>query len=74
MQKRLDTQPGVMRIRRQTVEHPSGTLKHWTGDTHFLTRTLQRESTEMTLHVLAYNLKRVIKILGTSVLMRAILD
>ena len=72
MQKRLDLQPNVMRIRRQTVEHPFGTLKHWMGATHFLTRTLERVSTEMSLHVLAYNLKRVIKIIGTGALMKAI--
>lgn len=64
MQARLDQTPESMRIRRQTVEHPFGTLKAWMGATHFLTRTLQRVSTEMSLHVLAYNLKRVMKILG----------
>ena len=72
MQKRLDLQPDVMRIRRQTVEHPFGTLKHWMGATHFLTRTLERVRTEMSLHVLAYNVKRVIKIIGTGALMKAI--
>jgi hypothetical protein len=46
-----------MQIRRQTVEHPFGTIKAWMGSTHFLTRTLGRVSTEMSLHVLAYNLK-----------------
>ena len=74
MQKRLDLQPGVMRTRRQTVEHPFGTLKHWMGATHFLTRALGRVSTEMSLHVLAYNLKRVLKIIGTQALMKAILQ
>ena len=58
-----------MRTRRQTVEHPFGTIKHWMGSTHFLTRTLKRVSTEMSLHVLAYNLKRVMTILGPEVLM-----
>jgi hypothetical protein len=53
-----------MGIRRQTVEHPYGTLKHWMGATHFLTRTLERVRTEMSLHVLAYNMKRVMNILG----------
>ena len=53
-----------MRIRRQTVEHPFGTIKSWMGSAHFLTKTLERVSTEMSLHVLAYNLKRVMKILG----------
>ena len=64
MQKRLDKTPEAMRTRRQTVEHPFGTLKDWMGATHFLTRTLERVSTEMSLHVLAYNLKRVMKIIG----------
>lgn len=72
MQKRLDTKPEVMRTRRQTVEHPFGTLKDWMGATHFLTKTLERVSTEMSLHVLAYNLKRVMKILGVGALMAAI--
>jgi hypothetical protein len=72
MQKRLDLQPGVMRTRRRTVEHPFGTLKYWMGATHFLTRTLGRVSTEMSLHVLAYNLKRVIKILGEQALLKAL--
>ena len=54
----------MMRIRRQTVEHPFGTLKSWMGVTHFLTRTLARVSIEMSLHVLAYNLKRVLRLLG----------
>ena len=66
MQIRLELQPEMMRIRRQTVEHPFGTLKSWMGYTHFLTKTLPRVSTEMSLHVLAYNLKRVIKLLGTA--------
>jgi hypothetical protein len=47
-----------MGVRRQTVEHPFGTLKAWMGATHFLTRTLDKVRTEMSLHVLAYNLKR----------------
>ena len=51
-------------MRRQTAEHPFGTIKHWMGSTHFLTKTLARVSTEMSLHVLAYNLKRLISILG----------
>ena len=72
MQRRLDQAPDSMRIRRQTAEHPFGTLKAWMGSTHFLTRTLKRVSTEMSLHVLAYNMKRVIAILGAGPLMRAI--
>lgn len=69
---RLDQAPEMMRVRRQTVEHPFGTLKAWMGHTHFLTKTLPRVSTEMSLHVLAYNLKRVMNILGTRTLIEAI--
>ena len=71
MQIRLDRAPDSMRIRRQTVEHPFGTLKLWMGSAHFLTRTLDRVSTEMRLQVLAYNLKRVMKILGVAALIGA---
>ena len=71
MQARLDQAPDSMRIRRQTVEHPFGTLKLWMGSAHFLTKTLDRVSTEMGLHVLAYNLRRVMKILGNGALMEA---
>ncbi|MEJ2632544.1 MAG: IS1182 family transposase [Acidihalobacter sp.] len=71
-ERRLDEQPERMRVRRSTVEHPFGTLKAWMGHTHFLTRTLPRVSTEMSLHVLAYNLKRVMAIMGTQPLMAAI--
>jgi len=46
-------------VRRQTVEHPFGTLKHWMGSAHFMTRTLKLVNTEISLHVLAYNLKRL---------------
>jgi transposase len=71
MQRRLDRDPAKMQIRRQTAEHPFGTLKAWMGATHFLTRTLGRVSTEMSLHVLAYNLKRMMKIMGTGPLIAA---
>jgi hypothetical protein len=71
MQRRLDREPERMRQRRQTVEHPFGTIKHWMGSAHFLTKTLARVSTEMSLHVLAYNLKRVMRVLGTAETMRA---
>ncbi len=71
-QTRLEQHPDIMRIRRSTVEHPFGTLKAWMGSTHFLTRTLDRVSTEMSLHVLAYNLKRVMSILGAEALIEAI--
>jgi len=72
MQARLDRMPDAMTIRRQTVEHPFGTLKAWMGSTHFLTRTLEKVKTEMSLQVLAYNLKRMINIFGVTPLMRAI--
>ena len=61
---RLDRKLQQITVRRRTVEHVFGTLKHWMGSTHFLTRRLENVSTEMSLHVLAYNLKRVIAILG----------
>jgi len=69
---RLADYPNAMRIRRSTVEHPFGTLKAWMGSTHFLTKTLDRVSTEMSLHVLAYNLKRVINLIGTRKLIESI--
>ena len=72
MQARLDRMPDAMLVRRQTVEHPFGTIKAWMGSTHFLTRTLKRVGTEMSLHVLAYNMKRVIAIIGVGPLMEAI--
>ena len=72
MQARLDRQPELMRRRRCTVEHPFGTIKHWMGATHFLMRTLAHVRTEMSLHVLAYNLKRVMRILGIAPLLRAL--
>ena len=65
MQRRLDRTPEASRLRRQTAEHPFGTLKAWMGSTHFLTKTLPRVRTEMSLHVLAYNLKRALQIFGT---------
>jgi transposase len=71
MQERLDRTPHAMRLRRATVEHPFGTLKAWMGATHFRTRTLEKVETEMSLHVLAYNLKRVIAILGPQPLIEA---
>lgn len=71
VQERLEGAPEAMKLRRQTVEHVFGTLKAWMGPSHFLTRTLPRVRTEMSLQVLAYNLKRVIKILGARPLMAA---
>jgi predicted RecB family nuclease len=72
MQDRLDRMPEAMLIRRQTVEHPFGTIKAWMGSTHFLMKTLEKVKTEMSLHVLAYNLKRMISILGVRPLLRAL--
>jgi len=68
---RLEQQPDMMKIRKSTVEHPFGTIKHWMGSTHFQMKTLKRVSAEMSLHVLAYNLKRVLKIMGAVPLMEA---
>lgn len=62
--RQLDRQPEAKTLRRRTVEHVFGTLKHWMGSAHFLTRRLANVGTEMSLHVLAYNLKRVMSILG----------
>jgi hypothetical protein len=70
MQRRLDRMPDAMTLRRSTIEHVFGTLKHWMGSAHFLTRTLVHVSTEMSLHVLAYNLKRVMSILGIAKTMK----
>ena len=72
MQARLEGMADAMGVRRQTVEHPFGTLKAWMGSTHFLTRTLAKVRTEMSLHVLAYNVKRMIAILGIGPLIEAI--
>ena len=72
LEARLDKEPERMRARRETVEHPFGTIKSWMGSTHFQMRTLKRVGTEMSLHVLAYNLKRVIAILGARPLIAAI--
>lgn len=72
MQARLERMPDAMTIRRQTVEHPFATLKAWMGSTHFLTRTLEKVKTEMSLQVLAYNMKRMINIFGVRPLMKAI--
>jgi len=71
-QKRLDKNPQAMRVRRETVEHTFGTLKMRMGATHFLMRRLPKVASEMALHVLAYNLTRVMNIMGTEPLMAAI--
>ena len=72
MHQRLQQTPTASRIRKRTVEHTFGTLKAWMGATHFLTKTMPRVSTEMSLHVLAYNMKRVMQILGATALRKAI--
>ena len=72
MQTRLDHAPEAMRVRRCTVEHPYGTIKGWMGWTHFLTKSLERVKTEMSLHVLAYHLKRMMALLGVGGLMGAL--
>lgn len=72
LQRRMDLTPGAMPMRRRLVEHPFGTIKAWMGSTHFLTRRLPNVKTEIGLHVLAYNLKRVIAILGVGPLIEAI--
>lgn len=71
MQRRLDRNPDAMKIRRRTVEHVFGTLKHWMGSTHFLMKTLRHVPTEVSLHVLAYNLKRLIGLLGIEKTLKA---
>jgi hypothetical protein len=71
-ERRLDENPGTMRTRRNTVEHPFGTIKSWMGHTHFQMRTFKKVATEMALHVLAYNLKWVMNIMGIGPLIAAI--
>ena len=73
VQQRLDATPKAMRQRRETVEHPFGTMKARMGATHFLTKRLPKVAAEMALSVLAYNLTRVVNIVGTKPLMAAIL-
>src|SRR5579872_7591974 len=70
--KRLDNNPQAMRQRRETVEHPFGTLKMRMGATHFLMKRRPKVATEMALHVLAYNLTRVMNIMGIQPLMAVI--
>jgi len=71
VQARLDRRADAMIVRRSTVEHPFGSIKAWMGATHFRMKTLKHVATEMALHVLAYNLKRVMAILGVRELLRA---
>jgi len=72
MQARLERMQNAMTIRRRTAEHPFGTIKAWMGATHFLTKTLAKVRTEMSLNVLAYNMKRMMAIFGVGPLIRAI--
>ena len=72
VRKRLDRNPQAMRQRRETVEHPFGTLKMQMGATHFLMKRLPKVASEMALHVLAYNLTRVMNIIGAQHLITAI--
>lgn len=72
LEDRMERTPDMMKVRRSTVEHPFGTIKSWMGSTHFQMKTIKRVSAEMSLHVLAYNLKRVINILGTKQLIEVI--
>jgi len=71
VQQRLDRNPDKMTLRRQTAEHPFGTIKAWMGATHFLMRGLSKVAAEMALNVLAYNMKRVMAILGVGKLLEA---
>ena len=71
MQSNLESMPEAMKIRRCTIEHTFGTLKHWMGASHFLMKTKAHVSTEMSLHILAYNMQRVISIMGSVALMKA---
>jgi hypothetical protein len=68
---RLDQNPDMMTVRRSTVEHAFGTIKFWMGQAHFLMKRLRNVRTEMSLHVLSYNMKRVMKILGVPGLLQA---
>ena len=71
LEDRMEREPEMMKVRRSTVEHPYGTIKFWMGSTHFQMKTIKRVSAEMSLHVLAYNLKRVMNIMGSKKLMEA---
>ena len=72
MQARLEQTRDAMRIRRSTVEHPYATIKAWMGATHFLTKGMERVKAEMSLHVLAYNFRRLMAILGPEKMLAAI--
>lgn len=72
MRDRISRDPGLMALRRSTVEHPFGTIKAWMGATHFQMRRLKNVRTELALHVLAYNIKRMISLVGVRRLLAAI--
>ena len=72
VQARLDHHPEKMAVRRSTAEHPFGTIKCWMGATHFLTKRLPKVAAEMALNVLAYNIKRVMAIIGVPGLLVAL--
>jgi hypothetical protein len=72
VQKRLDDDPDKIPLRSKTVEHPFGTIKAWMGATHFRMKTLKHVATEMALHVLAYNMMRVMAIIGVPKLVEAL--
>ena len=72
IEQKLNAMPEAIKVRAQTVEHPFGTLKLWMGARHFLMKRLENVRTEMSLHVLAYNLKRMMSIFGVSKLMELI--
>ena len=72
VQERLDKDPTQLAVRSMTVEHPFGTIKSWMGATHFKMRRLKHVATEMALHVLAYNMSRVMKIIGVPALIAAV--
>jgi transposase len=71
MHKRIDDDPSKLALRSMTVEHPYGTIKAWMGNTHFKMRQLKNVATEMALHVLAYNMTRVMNIIGIPALIKA---
>ena len=72
MRNRMIRDPSLMALRRSTAEHPFGTIKAWMGATHFRMRTLKNVRTEMAFHVLAYNIKRMITLIGVRGLLAAI--
>ncbi len=72
MYARMDETPDMMRMRRCTVEHPFGTIKAWMGATHLQMRRMKNVRTEMALHVLAYNIKRLINMIGVRPLLKAL--